>query len=635
MKTKRVKVAFTGEVQELEAGIGLLKDRLMLETGEGYLPVQVSRDSNDAITVSFNGESGLIGYHTKAQFFRGLGLFVEYFRKGKPFFIKEKPSFSTIGVMLDVSRNAVPTVESIKRLLRHMALMGLNFLMLYAEDMYEIEALPYFGYMRGRYTRGELKECDDYADLLGIEIVPCIQTLGHLAQVLKWNGFAGLRDTGDILLAGCEETYALVELMIDAASAPFRSKRIHIGMDEAYNLGLGKYLEKNGFRRRFDIMNEHLKRVVAITKRRGLQPMIWSDMYFTLASKTGTYFDMDAEVPSDVAACIPKGVQAVYWDYYHNDEAHYSRFIRKHRDIGMEPVFAGGIWSFAGMLVNYNKTFAASNAALSACRKEGIREVFATVWNDDGAETNLFAALLGMQLFAEAGYNGKTDRETLKQRFEFCTGADFESFMDFSLFDVLPGTESESLLEKPSNPSKYLLWQDILIGLFDRHTEGFDVKGHYSKLAKKMEEYGELAGEWSFLYDMPEKLGRVLAVKGSLGRELTELYRAGDLEAMRRIADKTLPDLYILTDQLRKAHRKQWMETCKPFGWEVLDIRYGGLLARIDTARDRIRDYTDGKVDRLEELEEERLYFDGPNRPEGVRAGRCNIYRRIASASML
>ena len=40
------------------------------------------------------------------------------------------------------------------------ALMGLNLVMLYTEDTYEVEGWPYFGYMRGRYSREELEAID-------------------------------------------------------------------------------------------------------------------------------------------------------------------------------------------------------------------------------------------------------------------------------------------------------------------------------------------------------------------------------------------------------------------------------------------------------------------------------------------
>lgn len=140
-------------------------------------------------------------------------------------------------------------------------------------------------------------------------------------------------------------------------------------MDEAHQLGLGKYLDKHGYEKRFDIMNKHLQEVVAITNKKNLKPMIWSDMYFRLGSKHGGYYDLDAEIPESVIASIPE-TQLVYWDYYHDDEEFYRSFIQKHKALKADPVFAGGVWTWNGISPNYGKAFAASEAALRACKKK-------------------------------------------------------------------------------------------------------------------------------------------------------------------------------------------------------------------------------------------------------------------------
>jgi len=169
---------------------------------------------------------------------------------------------------------------------------------------YTIEDEPYFGYMRGRYTFQELKECDDYADVFGIEMIPCIQTLAHLEQFLKWDVYAYLRDSKDVMLAGDDRTYQFIEKMIRSASALFRSKRINICMDEAINLGLGRYLAIHGYQERFGIMIDHLKRVLEITSKYNLRPMMWSDMFFVLGSTAekcaATGYDLDAVIPQEV-----------------------------------------------------------------------------------------------------------------------------------------------------------------------------------------------------------------------------------------------------------------------------------------------------------------------------------------------
>jgi hypothetical protein len=58
-------------------------------------------------------------------------------------------NYKRFGVMLDVSRNGVMKVSQMKKYIDHLALMGDNALELYAEDIYELENEPYFGYFRG------------------------------------------------------------------------------------------------------------------------------------------------------------------------------------------------------------------------------------------------------------------------------------------------------------------------------------------------------------------------------------------------------------------------------------------------------------------------------------------------------
>ena len=45
----------------------------------------------------------------------------------------------------------------------------------------------------------------------GIEVIACIQTLGHLGQMLQWAKYGSLRDTAEVLLAESAETYAFIE----------------------------------------------------------------------------------------------------------------------------------------------------------------------------------------------------------------------------------------------------------------------------------------------------------------------------------------------------------------------------------------------------------------------------------------
>ncbi|MEK5444973.1 beta-N-acetylhexosaminidase [Fredinandcohnia sp. FSL W7-1320] len=624
-----MKIRFTGEIENIKDGIHLLSPELSFQEEDEGFQVQVIQRKGP-IFVKSEANKAEIHFEEKIHFFRGLGIWLEYFKKRGVFEITEEPQFEMTGAMLDASRNGVLTVSEIKSLLRKMAVMGLNTLMIYTEDTYEVKELPYFGYMRGRYTEEELRVCDEYAQALGIEMIPCIQTLAHLTEALKWNFATNIRDTADILLVGEPETYQFLEKVITAATKPFKSKRIHIGMDEAHQLGLGRFLDKNGYEERFVIMNKHLEKVVEITDGLGLKSMIWSDMYFRLGSKYGGYYDLEAEIPQEVISSIPNA-QLVYWDYYHSDEEFYRTFIQKHKELGSNPIFAGGVWTWNGISPNYGKAIVTTEAALNACKKEGVKEVFATMWGDNGAETPLTTSLPILQLFAEHAYHKIVTRQEVAERFHFCIGGTYSDFMVLNLFDETPGVSENNLHE--SNPSKFLLWQDVLIGLYDQNIKGLPMNQHYKNLIPKLKDASRKNPEWQYMFEFYEQLARVLSVKAEIGIQLKEAYDAGDKNEMESIKVQ-LASLIESSKILRLKHRKLWFSMNKPFGWEVIEIRYGGLLSRLETAQFRIEEWLKGNISHIEELEEERLYFEGPYKmPEGT-IGR-NIYRRIVTAGNL
>ncbi len=74
---------------------------------------------------------------------------------------------------------------------------------------------------------------------------------------------------------------------------------------------------------------------------------------------------------------------------------------------------------------------------------------------------------------------------------------------------------------------------------------------------------------------------------------------------------------------------KQWLTENKPFGFEVLDIRIAGVIQRVKSAQKRILSFIENPSFRLEELEEERLYFDSINE----KTVSCYRWDRIVSAS--
>src|SRR5699024_8074735 len=133
------------------------------------------------------------------------------------------------------------------------------------------------------YSQQELKQYDDYANQFGIELIPCIQTLAHLEEFLKWDAAFKYKDTRGALLLESEPTYDLLERMISSVSSCLRSSHINIKMDEAEETGRRKNHNMHSHKDRFTLMANHLKRVLSITNTLGLVAVMWSDKFLKLA----------------------------------------------------------------------------------------------------------------------------------------------------------------------------------------------------------------------------------------------------------------------------------------------------------------------------------------------------------------
>jgi hypothetical protein len=619
---------FVGDLGSVQAGLTRVAQIRGIRIGPGGTRVRVERTRRHALEVGMQGGEGFLRYQDPIHFFRALSWLIQRAEMAHDWEVAEDAQCQSTGVMLDVSRNAVLTVESLERFLVVSALMGIDRLLLYMEDVYTLEPFPYFGYLRGRYSDEELKQIDAIAADLGIEVVPCIQTLAHLGRFLQWESSQDLVDALDVLLVGSSRVDALIREMLQHIAGLFRTRRIHLGMDEAFGLGRGRYLDLNGPRPPADILFEHLMRVYQIARDEGLRPMMWSDMWFRVASPTHAYYDPAARLSDELVAQMPKDMDYVYWDYYHTDQAFYEQMLATQKAWGVPTVFAGGLWMWGSFGVNYGLTVTATEAALRACRAAGVREVFATAWGDDGTECNHFGVLLGLQWFAEYGYRSTVTRDAVDDRFRACVGADPEAFDRLRYLDEIPGVSEKNL--HAANPSKYLLWQDPLTAVVGWDQRDLPVAAHYAQLAERFRVDQQQNGPWGFVFAVAEALAQTLALKATLTPDLQDAYQRGDDRAMRQLCTERLPEVRRRVEALRQAHREQWLLTYKPWGWEVLDGRYGWLLSRLASAEQRLQDQLAGRCLRLEELEAPRQTFATP--APGDRWPRISLWSRIVSA---
>ncbi|MBE7057120.1 MAG: beta-N-acetylhexosaminidase [Ruminococcaceae bacterium] len=598
-----MKLGFKGDYSEVKKGIEILQKRLgfvPVFDGEGELTIDVSVDNSHALCYSIKGNEGSISYEKPCNFFRALALGLAAYKRGEAVNRSEDSNFTMDGVMVDCSRNAVPTVAGAKDMLEAMACMGLDMMMLYTEDTYEIPELPYFGYMRGKLSQAEIKEIDKYAIDLGIELIPCIQTAAHLMHALKWPWADPIWDFIDALLVGEEKTYEFLDKAIKSCADTFTTKRIHIGYDEAIWVGRGKYLERHGYEKNTVLLQRHLVRVKEILKKYDRIPMMWGDMYLNMYNENGTKEE--------------DGMGVVYWNYYEHEQETYEKTIDKYREFSDNVIFAGGSWTWGMLVAPYYQTLTTTMPALRACVTKGVKEVLATMWGDDGQETTWFAGLPGLQMYAEYRYCGKdidsVTEELIASRMKDCIGADLQAFKDMARIDLFK--DAKEYREFPGNPSKAVLWSNPMMSVYDKDLENagklFDLDAHYQEFADKLKVHAKSGNAYSWLFEFPAELASFCKSKWSLGLRLKKAYDEGDKVTLGKIADEMV-SLIEQAKLLRELHKKQWFMNCKSFGWDVMDVRYGALVNHMETGVERIRFYVEGKIEVLEELAQERLPF--------------------------
>ncbi|WP_390410430.1 beta-N-acetylhexosaminidase [Lacticaseibacillus jixiensis] len=570
---------------------------------EAQVTVQISSQPTPGLRVVRTDKIGRITYHTVSDLMRALTLWLGHARTETQFDYTEASRFDTVGLMIDVARNAVLKPETCNKIFTRLASLGYTEVWLYLEDCFEVPGLPYFGRQRGRYRQVELHEMALAADAVGITLVPAIQTLAHLRNLFKWQAFEKVMDAPDCLYVQKPETTAFLRQVLQAASAPFLTKKIHIGMDEAYNLGRGQLLRDRGLIPQADLMIAHLHTVMALCEELGLKPAMWSDMWFQIASKQHRLYDPDTTFSDALVASIP-AVTQVYWDYYHAQEAPYDQMFALHAKLNKPLIFASGIWSWSGLAPGQKTMQATLKAGMAAANRAKVRQVVTTMWGDDGCEAPFESAWLGIQTFVEYQYHETVSNAWAAQQFALMQRRDYQAFMHLDRFENLLAKAPNLTLD---NPGKILLYEDLLLQRYAVNLQGHDLVAHYQQLAQDLAASAATPGPDQAMFKYYQHLAHTLSLKAAALQQLRLLPASGKpqvpvikaaLQALRAALLITISDF-----------RALWHHERRGEGYEIMDLRLNGLIGRVDTTLWRLDEWLAGR-DPLEELQAPALLMD-------------------------
>ncbi len=282
------------------------------------------------------------------------------------FRIIDWPDYEFRGVMDDISRGPVPTLDFMKYQVRRMAELKYNRLMYYIEHVIKTEKHPEFAPVNGALTLDEIKELSEYAKMYKITLVGSFQSFGHFENILAHPKYAHLGERGKLLSPALEESYELLSDIYSEMIPAFDAKIFNANCDETFDLGKGyskNLVDSLGYA---EVYKRHILRIYEEVKKYNVQLMIWGDVVLS-------YPELLDELPKDIILAA--------WEY--SEFVDVEKIITPLINKGYKVIVSPGVLNSNRLMPNYSVTF--SNIAFfSSTPKKNILGMLLTVWDDGG-----------------------------------------------------------------------------------------------------------------------------------------------------------------------------------------------------------------------------------------------------------
>jgi hypothetical protein len=216
--------------------------------------------------------------------------------------------------MLDVSRDRVPRMDTLFRLVEQLAEWKLNELQLYFEHAFAYRAHERVWRGVDPFTHDEIRALDRHCTAHGIELVPNQQSFGHLHHWLKHEEYRHLAEVPEGIVhpfLGAGETrpepfslcptdpksLAFLGGLYDELLPCFTSGDFNVGLDETIDLGPGRSAAAIRARGAGRVYLEFLRSVHGLVSARGKRMQFWADILLNHA-------ELVPEVPKDAVAML-------------------------------------------------------------------------------------------------------------------------------------------------------------------------------------------------------------------------------------------------------------------------------------------------------------------------------------------
>ena len=486
--------------------------------------------------------------------------------------IEDTPAFNERGVMLDISRTRIPTLDTLYRLIDLFSELKFNVLQLYTEHTFAYKGHETVWKDSSPYTGNDIEAIDRYCAERGMELIPNQNTIGHMERWLRhpeyhhlaeapegfedpWGVF---REYASTLSPVNPDSMVLLNDLFDQLLPHFQSRTFNIGGDEPYDLCEGKVRERCEEEGTGRVYLDFLNRIVAQVEKRGYKPQFWADIILNYPELLGE---------------VPENAVVMNWGYEENHP--FERETALLAESGREFQVCPGTSSWNAISGRWENARENIRIAAEQGMKNGASGLLITDWGDNGHKQQYVASLPGWFAAAAAAWKGKGENDENIRR-----------GMQVHAFNTPGGREGALLLELADiyreNPVKLHNMSFLMLPLLDH---GFP----YLR-----EEYPEIRrGGMGRSREIAESVRK--ALKGSCeGFWQKQLCFTADLvlfsvylaEAFYNAEDFSIEKLPAelrssLGGQLEKImsdYAKLWLEYCRPGGLDESLDGFSGLM---------------------------------------------------------
>ena len=329
-------------------------------------------------------------------------------------FIEDSPDLAVRGLMLDISRDKVPSKETLMGIVQLLADLKYNHFELYVEGF--SFAYPSFKNLwEGKetpVTGEEIKMLDTFCRAHYIDFVPNQNSLGHMMAWLATDQYKDLAECpkgykmlGLINMKGTLDpvnprSIELVSKMTDDLLPNFSSSSFNVNLDEPFELGKGKSKELAAKKGEGEVYLDYALKLHEIVTAKNKKMMMWGDIVMR---------------HPELIPKIPKDITLLDWGY--ESSYPYERHCKTLQACGLNYMVCPGTNSWTSITGRTDNMLATIEVATTNGTKYDAKGMLLTDWGDMGHWQYLPVSYAGYTAGAALSWNSKSAKEMPLNKF--------------------------------------------------------------------------------------------------------------------------------------------------------------------------------------------------------------------------